>query len=109
MPSQVLASEEDEERGLYLRLGAGVQWPQTQRLRDQDCGSQQPPALFGCGSGEDGQPLSAMGAFRRSPMVDAALGYRWTHGCARRHWSTGLRSWIGMAIPIFLALDPISP
>lgn len=99
MPTTVAAAEEDADQGLYLRLGAGVQWPETERLRDQDCGSKQPPALFGCGSGDDGQPLGAVGTFRQSPMVDAAVGYRWTPWLrteALVNWSPQL-DWHGQA------------
>jgi opacity protein-like surface antigen len=98
-PTPVSASENDADRGLYLRLGAGVQWPQTERLRDQDCASTTPPALFGCGSGEDGQPLGALGSFRQSPTLDAALGYRWTSWLrteALVNWSPQL-DWQGQA------------
>ena len=97
--SPVAASEEDANRGVYLRLGVGVQWPETERLRDQDCGSTQPPALFGCGSGEDGESLGAVGTFRQSPTVDAAVGYRWTPWLrteALINWSPQL-DWQGQA------------
>lgn len=99
IPTPVAASKDDADRGPYLRLGAGVQWPQKQRLRDQDCGSKHPPALFGCGSGDDGQPLGAVGTFRQSPMVDAAVGYRWTSWLrteALVNWSPQL-DWHGQA------------
>ena len=99
MPTPVAASEDDADRGLYLRLGGGVQWPESQRLRDQDCGSKQPPALFGCGSGDDGQPLGAAGTFRQSPTLDAAVGYRWTPWLrteALVNWSPQL-NWHGQA------------
>ena len=99
IPTLAAASEQDADRGLYLRLGAGVQWPQTERLRDQDCSSTTPPALFGCGSAEDGRPLGALGSFRQSPTLDAALGYRWTPWLrteALVNWSPQL-DWQGQA------------
>ena len=77
-PAAVLAESEEQARGPYLRLGAGVQWPESSALRDQRCSSTSPPALFGCGSGDDGRSLGAYGGFDQAPVVDAAIGYRWT-------------------------------
>ena len=76
-PSAVWAESEEQTRGPYLRLGAGVQWPETSVLKDQSCSSTNPPALFGCGQGDDGRSLGAYGGFDQSPVVDAAVGYRW--------------------------------
>ncbi len=76
-PSSVRADSEVEMRGPYLRLGAGMQWPENSDLKDQSCSSRNPPALFGCGPGDDGRSLGAYGGFEQSPMVDAAVGYRW--------------------------------
>ena len=77
-PAAVLAESEEQARGPYLRLGAGVQWPETSALKDQRCSSTSPPALFGCGPGDDGRSLGAYGGFDQAPVVDAAIGYRWT-------------------------------
>ncbi len=77
-PSLVLASPGAQEPGPYLRLGAGVQWPETSALKDQRCSSTSPPALFGCEQGDDGRSLGAYGGFDQAPVVDAAVGYRWT-------------------------------
>ena len=77
-PSFVLASPGAQEPGPYLRLGAGVQWPETSALKDQRCSSTSPPALFGCEQGDDGRSLGAYGGFDQAPVVDAAVGYRWT-------------------------------
>jgi opacity protein-like surface antigen len=76
-PAAVWAESEEQERGPYLRLGAGVQWPETSVLEDQNCSSSNPPALFGCGPGDDGRSLGAYGGFEQTPLVDAAFGYRW--------------------------------
>lgn len=76
-PAAAWAESEEQERGPYLRLGAGVQWPETSVLKDQSCSSSAPPALFGCGSGDDGRSLGAYGGFEQTPVVDAAFGYRW--------------------------------
>ena len=77
-PSLVLASPGAQEPGPYVRLGAGVQWPDTSALKDQRCSSTSPPALFGCEQGDDGRSLGAYGGFDQAPVVDAAVGYRWT-------------------------------
>jgi opacity protein-like surface antigen len=77
-PSAVWAESEEENRGPYLRLGAGMQWPESSDLKDKSCSSSNPPALFGCGRGDDGRSLGAYGGFDQAPVVDAAVGYRWT-------------------------------
>ena len=77
-PAAVWAESEEQARGPYLRLGAGVQWPETSALKDQRCSSTSPPALFGCEQGDDGRSLGAYGGFDQAPVVDAAVGYRWT-------------------------------
>ena len=68
---------EEQKRGPYLRLVAGVQWPESSDLKDQSCSSLNPLALFGCASGDDGLSLGAYGGFDQSPVLDAAVGYRW--------------------------------
>ena len=77
-PAAVWAESEEQARGPYLRLGAGLQWPETSALKDQRCSSTSPPALFGCEQGDDGRSLGAYGGFDQAPVVDAAVGYRWT-------------------------------
>ena len=76
--SPVMAQPVADAKGAYLRIGAGVQWPESSLLKDQDCSSTNPPALFGCGKGNDGDRLGADGAFRQSPQADLAVGYRWS-------------------------------
>ena len=76
--SPVKAQPVADAKGAYLRIGAGVRWPESTVLKDQDCSSTNPPALFGCGKGNDGDRLGADGAFRQSPQVDLAVGYRWS-------------------------------
>ena len=73
----VRTEAQEQERGPYLRLGAGVQWPETSALEDQNCSSKKPPALFGCELGNDGRRLGAYGGFEQTPVLDAAFGYRW--------------------------------
>ena len=51
------------ESGPYVPLGAGIDWVEATGFRDADCSSQNPAALFGCGAGNNGQPLGAGGGF----------------------------------------------
>ena len=74
-PSQLEATPK-RETGAYVRLGAGVAWPETDGFRDGNCTSTQPAALFGCGAGNDGRRLGATGGFNPALAVDGALGYR---------------------------------
>ena len=95
--TEVSAQPQEVDPGVYLRIGAGLQWPESDRWKDQDCASTQPPALFGCGSGENGHPLGATGSFQQNPVVDAALGYRWNSWLrseALLNWSPQL-NWDG--------------
>lgn len=65
--------------GAYLRLGGGLDWPGAEVFRDGNgCASLEPPALFGCGAGEDGRSLGARNSVVQSPVLDAGLGYRFT-------------------------------
>lgn len=60
----------------YLRLGVGADGSTTSTFRDRNCQATNPPALFGCGAGRNGQPLQATGAFGTGAVLDAGLGYR---------------------------------
>ncbi len=65
--------------GPYLRLGGGLDWSDPSRFRDQgSCSGTTPPALFGCGAGQNGRSLQAAGSFGQTPVLDGALGYRFT-------------------------------
>jgi opacity protein-like surface antigen len=59
---------------VYLRGGVGFERTEATTLRDRDCTSTQPPALFGCGDGIDGRPLGARGDFGDSPAWELAIG-----------------------------------
>jgi hypothetical protein len=48
--------------GPYVRLGAGSDWLKTNGFSDTKCSSQQPQAMFGCGSGNNGEALGASGS-----------------------------------------------
>jgi opacity protein-like surface antigen len=58
----------------YVRFGGGVERTGTTMLRDADCESAQPPALFGCDSGIDGRPLAARGDAGDTPVFELAAG-----------------------------------
>jgi opacity protein-like surface antigen len=58
----------------YVRAGFGIERSGGVTLRDVDCGSTQPPALFGCDDGPDGLPFGARGDFGSSAAVEIALG-----------------------------------
>jgi len=69
----------NERSGPYLRLGAGLDWSDPSSFRDQgSCSGNTPPALFGCGAGQNGRSLQAAGSFGQTPVLDGALGYRFT-------------------------------
>jgi opacity protein-like surface antigen len=79
------------ESGPYVRLGAGVDWPEATGFRDVDCSSSK--ALFGCGPGNNGQPLGATGSFDPALVVDVGLGYRfnrWIRAEALLSWRPDL-------------------
>jgi opacity protein-like surface antigen len=58
----------------YLRAGAAIAESEDTHLRDRDCTSTAPPALFGCDAGLDGRPLGAYGDFGRSVVPSLAFG-----------------------------------
>ena len=72
------ASGADQRSGPYLRFGGGLDWSDPTSFRDQSCTSITPPALFGCGTGQNGRSLQAVGSFSQTPVLDGALGYRFT-------------------------------
>jgi opacity protein-like surface antigen len=79
------------ESGAYVRLGVGVDWPEATGFRDNDCSS--PKALFGCRTGNNGQPIGATGNFDPAVVMDGALGYRfnrWIRAEALLSWRPDL-------------------
>lgn len=67
------------DAGFYLRGSLGADATEEGRFRDDDCSSTQPPALFGCVAGNDGEPLGATGDFGTVPAVEVGVGVRWSH------------------------------
>ena len=69
----------EERRGPYMRLGGGLDWSDPTSFRDQgSCAGITPPALFGCGAGQNGRSLQATGSFGQTPVLDGAFGYRFS-------------------------------
>ena len=59
----------------YLRAGVLLDRPDRARFADRDCASTSPAALYGCGTGLDGMPLSTLGAFGTTPGYELGIGY----------------------------------
>lgn len=63
-------------RGDFYVLGAAtLDLRATSRFKDRNCSSQTPAALYGCGTGVDGDDLSASGEFARAPGFEVGAGY----------------------------------
>ena len=60
---------------LYLRVGGNVDWSEQTRFKDKSCSSGSHLALYGCGKGIDGAPLSALGDFGLTGSYELGLGY----------------------------------
>lgn len=60
--------------GWYVRGGGGYEKSLQSNFTDTDCSSTNPPALFGCANGSDGQPIGAYGDFGHFPLLELALG-----------------------------------
>jgi opacity protein-like surface antigen len=71
LPATVPAADD----GPYLRGGLGLSVSRDTRLKDEDCSSTVPPALFGCANGPDGVSIGARGDFSDTPLAEVALGY----------------------------------
>lgn len=69
-----VASSAAAADGAYLRLGIGMDRPADARFLDVDCASESPAALYGCGPGEDGSPLSSHGDFGAVGAVELGAG-----------------------------------
>lgn len=59
----------------YLRVGIGMDRPADARFLDADCASESPAALYGCGPGMDGSPLSSHGGFGTVGAVEVGVGW----------------------------------
>ncbi len=72
--SSLLLPDTGTAAGWYLRGALGYEKSLTSDFSDTDCASTHPPALFGCVSGNDGQPIGAYGDFGRFPLAEIAVG-----------------------------------
>ena len=59
----------------YFRAGGGVDWSEETRFKDQSCSSRSLLALYGCGKGIDGSPLSSLGDFGAMGHYELGVGY----------------------------------
>ena len=64
-----------EQTDFYVRSGLALDWSQETRFRDKDCASESPAALYSCGEGPDGAPLSSRGDFGAIPGFELGVGY----------------------------------
>ena len=63
---------------VYVRTGVGLDWSKDTRFKDKDCTNHSPPAiyaLYGCGPGNDGAPLSTHGDFSAPAGFELGLGH----------------------------------
>ena len=63
---------------IYVRAGVGLDWSEDTRFKDEDCTNHSPPAiyaLYGCGPGNDGAPLSTHGDFSAPAGFELGLGH----------------------------------
>ena len=61
--------------GFYLVTGVVFDWSEKTRFKDKDCSSASPNALYGCGTGVDGAPLSSLGDFGAMAGFNLGVGY----------------------------------
>ncbi|WP_421694681.1 outer membrane protein [Aestuariivirga sp.] len=62
----------------YLRATLGLAWTGDTSFKDADCKAQDPFALFGCGTGENGKSIGARGDFGTTTMLGAGAGLELT-------------------------------
>ena len=60
---------------IYVRGGALLDRGDDTRFKDGNCSSTMPAALYGCGIGNDGAPLSSLGDFGTIAGLEFGLGY----------------------------------
>ena len=72
--SAALTGSAAEAQG-YLRAGVGIALDAPARFTDVDCEGVMPAALYGCGTGGDGEPLRSAGEFAASGALELGAGY----------------------------------
>lgn len=60
---------------LSVRAGLGADSTRATTVTDRDCSATNPPALFGCVNGGDGERLAARGDFGRTNVLELGAGY----------------------------------
>lgn len=60
----------------YAKAGLGGSFSRDTTFADKDCESSSPAALFGCGPGNDANPLGADGGFGNSALLEFGGGYQ---------------------------------
>ena len=58
----------------YVRVGVAFDWPEEARFTDEDCSSESPAALYGCGNGPDGVPYNTLGDFASIGGFELGVG-----------------------------------
>ena len=74
----LLPGTEAQANDVYVRAGMGLDWSENTRFKDEDCMNHAPPAiyaLYGCGTGNDGAPLSAKSDFSAPAGFELGLGH----------------------------------
>ena len=69
------SSGSPEADDFYVRAAIVLDWSETTRFKDEDCLRTAPAALYGCGNGIDGAPLSSLGDFGMIAGFDFGIGY----------------------------------
>lgn len=60
---------------LSVRAGLGLDSTRATTITDRDCSSANPPALFGCVDGNDGERLAARGDFGNANVFELGAAY----------------------------------
>ncbi len=74
----LLSGARAQANDVYVRAGVGLDWSEGTRFKDKDCTNHAPPAiyaLYGCGTGNDGAPLSTHGDFSAPAGFELGLGH----------------------------------
>ena len=72
--SASVSSRTGAAQAFYVRTGVALDWSEQVRFKDDDCLSVTPRALYGCGPGSDGAPLSSLGDFGTVAGFEIGVG-----------------------------------
>ena len=70
----ILSGPAARANDFYLRVGGSLEESEETRFKDKSCSSTSPAALYGCGTGNDGAPLSAPGDFGTMAGFEFGIG-----------------------------------